>query len=127
VNYAVLSVHCPRRTETHKRYIYIYIYIYIERERELTNRREVYHFTVLRAALRKNPINLHSYVEGGGDGKDTSFFLFAAGYLYAKPSKKGGLDTEFLISHTTGYFGPVYYDDCSALLRHITYDPNYQF
>jgi hypothetical protein len=25
------------------------------------------------------------------------------------------------------YFGPVYYNDCSALPRHITYDPNNLF
>jgi hypothetical protein len=25
------------------------------------------------------------------------------------------------------YFGPVYYNDCSALPRHMTYDPNNLF
>jgi hypothetical protein len=40
---------------------------------------------------------------------------------------RGGLDTEFPIFHTTAYFGPVYYNDCSALPRYITLDPNNQF
>jgi hypothetical protein len=31
------------------------------------------------------------------------------------------------VMHTTAYFGPVYYNDCSALPGHITCDPFNQF
>jgi hypothetical protein len=53
--------------------------------------------------------------------------LFWAIMGYTIDFEKGGLDTEFPICHTTAYFGPVYYNDCSALPRHITSDPNNQF
>jgi hypothetical protein len=32
---------------------------------------------------------------------------------------------EFPICHTTAYFVPVYYNDCSALPMHITYDKQF--
>jgi hypothetical protein len=41
------------------------------------------------------------------------------GAIVHRLQKKGGLDTEFPIFLTTAYFGPVYYNDCSALPRYI--------